>query len=295
MDKNYIDLHIHTTNSDGYFSPKEIVEMASKNDTSLIAISDHDSICGLPEFKENLKFGMHGIAGVEFSSYIMLNNKKIKLHILGYGFDENNIKMLNLLQEMKEKRVAAHIKLLNFAKMKLLNLPEDSLSRINMERYCWFDREFIKCLEQDNYSMDDINYYRDYFKNNRFSYGPDYDLEVQRVIDAIHSADGFVVVAHPMAYKLTRDEVTNIISKLSDLGIDGIEVYQSDCSVGDSLYLMQLADKFNLLQSVGSDFHRDFNSDGRMIGKGIDNNLCIEETSLTNKLLSLKKDFRRNK
>ena len=96
MDKNYIDLHIHTTNSDGYFSPKEIVEMASKNDTSLIAISDHDSICGLPEFKENLKFGMHGIAGVEFSSYIMLNNKKIKLHILGYGFDENNIKMLNL-------------------------------------------------------------------------------------------------------------------------------------------------------------------------------------------------------
>ena len=123
---------------------------------------------------------MHGIAGVEFSSYIMLNNKKIKLHILGYGFDENNIKMLNLLQEMKEKRVAAHIKLLNFAKMKLLNLPEESLSRINMERYCWFDREFIKCLEQDNYSMDVINYYRDYFKNNRFSYGPDYDLEVQR-------------------------------------------------------------------------------------------------------------------
>ena len=120
-------------------------------------------------------------------------------------------------------------------------------------------------------------------------------MEVQRVIDAIHSADGFVVLAHPMAYKLTRDEVTNIISKLSDLGIDGIEVYQSDCSVGDSLYLMQLADKFNLLQSVGSDFHRDFNSDGRMIGKGIDNNLCIEETSLTNKLLSLKKDFRRNK
>lgn len=48
--------------------------------------------------------------------------------------------------------------------MKLLNLPEESLSRINMERYCWFDREFIKCLEQDNYSMEVINYYRDYFK-----------------------------------------------------------------------------------------------------------------------------------
>lgn len=82
MDKNYIDLHIHTTNSDGYFSPKEIVEMASKNDTSLIAISDHDSICGLPEFKENLKFGMHGIAGVEFSSYIMLIIKRLNFIFL---------------------------------------------------------------------------------------------------------------------------------------------------------------------------------------------------------------------
>ena len=73
----YIDLHIHTTNSDGHFSPKEIVNLAYDNNTSFISISDHDSINGIEELKENLKDGMIGINGVEFSSYILINNKKL--------------------------------------------------------------------------------------------------------------------------------------------------------------------------------------------------------------------------
>lgn len=292
---NYIDLHIHTLNSDGYYSPKEVIDVAQKNDTNFIAISDHDSINGVSEFKLNLREGMFGISGVEFSSFILINNKKIKLHILGYGFDVDNPKILTLLNEMKEKRIAAHVNLLNMVKDNLLKLPEDSLSKIDMERYCWFDREFVKCLEKEKYPFEIIEYYKKYFKNNKFSYGPEYDLEASRVIDAIKSANGYVVLAHPMAYKLNREEVTEIIKKLTFLGIDGIEVYQSDCKFEDSLYLMEVADRYNLLKSVGSDFHRDFNSDGRSIGIGINGNLCIEETSLTSKILELKKYFKGSK
>lgn len=293
--KSYIDLHIHTLNSDGYYSPKEIIDLAQKNDTDFIAISDHDSINGLSEFKLNLKEGMIGVSGVEFSSFILINNKKIKLHILGYGFDVDNPKILTLLNEMKQKRITSHVDLLNTVKDKLLRLPEDSLSKIDMERYCWFDREFVKCLEKEEYPTDIIDYYKKYFKSNKFSYGSEYDLDVSRVIDAIKSANGYVVLAHPMAYKLDRDDVTEIIRKLTNLGIDGIEVYQSDCKAEDSLYLMEVADRYNLLSSVGSDFHRDFNSDGRSIGIGINSNLCIEETSLTNKILELKKCFKGSK
>lgn len=293
--KKYIDLHIHTLNSDGYYSPKEIIDLAQKNDTNFIAISDHDSINGLSEFKSNLKEGMIGVFGVEFSSFILINNKKIKLHILGYGFDVDNPKILTLLNEMKQKRITSHVNLLNMVKDELLRLPEDSLSKIDMQRYCWFDREFVKCLEKEEYPIDIIDYYKKYFKSNKFSYGPEYDLDVSRVIDAIKSANGYVVLAHPMAYKLDRDDITEIIKKLTNFGIDGIEVYQSDCKVEDSLYLMEVADKYNLLKSVGSDFHRDFNSDGRSIGVGINDNLCIEETSLTNKIMELKKCFKGSK
>lgn len=293
--KSYIDLHIHTLNSDGHYSPKEIIDLAQQNDTDFIAISDHDSINGLSEFKLNLKEGMIGVSGVEFSSFILINNKKIKLHILGYGFDVDNPKILTLLNEMKQKRITSHIDLLNTVKDKLLRLPEDSLSKIDMERYCWFDREFVKCLEKEGYPTDIIDYYKKYFKSNKFSYGSEYDLDVSRVIDAIKSANGYVVLAHPMAYKLDRDDVTEIIRELTNLGIDGIEVYQSDCKAEDSLYLMQVADRYNLLSSVGSDFHIDFNSDSRSIGIGINSNLCIEETSLTNKILELKKCFKGSK
>lgn len=194
--KSYIDLHIHTLNSDDYYSSKEIIDLAQKNETNFIAITDHDSINGLSEFKLNLKEGMTGVSGVEFSSFILINNKKIKLHILGYGFDANNPKILALLNEMKEKRVASHLNLLNMVKDKLLKLPEDSLSKIDMERYCWFDREFVKCLEKEEYPIDIIDYYKNYFKSNKFSYGTEYDLDAKRVIDAIKSANGYVVLAH---------------------------------------------------------------------------------------------------
>lgn len=293
--KSYIDLHIHTFNSDGYFSPTEIVDLSKTNNTNFIAISDHDTINGLNEFHKNLQSGMIGVDGVEFSSYIQLEDKKIKLHILGYGFEKNNTELLKLLNEQKEKRLKSHQMLLDFFKKQLTKLPEKSISQIDMERYCWFDREIIKCMEQEKYSQDIIEYYKEYFKNNKFSYGKEYDLEASRVINGIKSANGLVVLAHPMAYKLTKEEITKIIKQLAKLGIDGIEVYQSDCSYEDSLYLNAIAKKYNLLCSVGSDFHRIINTDGRLIGRGINDNLCIEETSLTNKILERKMYFKGGK
>lgn len=292
MEKKYIDLHIHTNDSDGFYTPTEIVNMAIKNNTNFISISDHDSIDGIESFKKSLNKNMIGVNGIEFSSFIIIDNEKIKLHILGYGFDEKNIEFLNLVNEMKAKRRNAHIDLLKFFRQRLIILSENSMESLNFDRYCWFDREFIKCMEKDNFSEELINYYKDYFKCNKFSYGNEYELDCRKVISAIKNADGYVVLAHPMSYKLNREKISRIISKLACYGIDGIEIYQSDCSIEDSLYLEQLAKKYCLLTSVGSDFHRNINSDGRMVGRGINNNLCITETSLTNKILEKKKYYK---
>lgn len=287
----YIDLHIHTNKSDGFLEPKEVIALAKSTQTKVIAISDHDSIDGLLELKSNLYCGMIGINAVEFSSYIINNGTKIRIHVLGYGFDSKSRELLNLLKEMNEKRINAHIDLLKFLRMKIRELPEERISKLNMDRYCWFDREIIKCMELENYSPETIEKWKKYFKLNKFSYGEYYDLDVKRVISAIKNANGFAVLAHPMVYKLSRMELENIVSDLVLLGLDGIEIYQSDCSVSDSLYLKNLADKNNLLCSVGSDFHRSINSDGRLIGRGINDNLCVEQISLVDKVLEKKKYF----
>lgn len=288
----YIDLHIHTNNSDGQFSPSEIIEFAQKSGTQFIAISDHDSINGLEEFHENLPVDMFGIDAVEFSSFILLNNRKIRLHLLGYGFDTKNYKMVSLLDEMREKRLSAHHNLLRLLQEQNVCLSDESLAKLDLERYCWFDREVIKCLEQEHYSPSLICEYRKYFKAHRFSYGADYDLDIKRAIETIKASGGYAILAHPMAYKLDRDDVSSIILKLLTFGIDGIEVYQSDCSDADSDYLNEIATKYSLLSSVGSDFHRLINSDGRIIGRGIDDNLCLTETSFANKVLEKKMVFK---
>lgn len=292
---NYIDLHIHTNNSDGMYCPSEIVELANQNNTTFISISDHDTIKGLPELKSNLLKNMIGVNGVEISSYLNIDGRRIRLHILGYGFDEKSIKLLNLLEEMKQKRISAHKQVLNFLKENLKTLPENSILELDMERYCWFDREVIKCFEKENYNPITIENLRRHFKQNRFSYGIDYELDFSRVIDTIKSSGGIAVLAHPMAYNLCREDVLKVIKKVVNIGIDGIEIFQSDCPKPDTKNLANIAIKYNLLCSVGSDFHKEINSDGRKIGKGIDDNLCIEETSLSNKILEKKMYFKGTK
>ena len=295
MKINYIDLHVHTNYSDGAFHPKDIINKANENNVKILSITDHDSISALEQFKNNICDGMIGVKGTEFSSYINIFNKKVKLHILGYCFDENNIYFKKLINEMLEKRRDVHIKLLKEVKDKIKNFPEEKLSEINFDRYCWFDREIINYLEDNNISKEKIECLRNFYKINKFSYGFDYDLPVRIVIDAIHSAGGYAIIAHPMAYEIEKNEMLLIINRLINIGIDGIETYQADCSDKDSIWLNKIVQDNNLLNSVGSDFHRMIRSDGRKIGLGINNNLCIEETLLTNKILQKKQYFESKK
>lgn len=294
VDLKFIDLHIHTNKSDGTFNVDDIVNFAIQNKTKIIAIADHDTIAGMNELQKYLKDDMYGINGVEFSSYIECNGIYIRIHILGYGFDKNDAGLIRLLQIQKQKRLTAHLNLLRFLKEDLKRIPEESISKLDLERYCWFDREVIRCMQEENYSADVIGYYKDFFRKNRFSYGSNYDLDTKLVIETIKAAGGYSIFAHPMDYKLERPIVDLIITKLISLGIDGIEVYQSDCSIEDSNYLMNIVQQNKLLYSVGSDFHRMINTDGRMIGRGINDNLCITETSLTDKLLKKKLYFKGN-
>ena len=297
INDKFIDLHIHSNNSDGTFTPEQLVDIADKNNVGILSITDHDSISGLEEFKCSIPPDMLGVKGIEFSSFIIDSNEKIKLHILGYCFDEKNYLFQSLVNEMTEKRIDKHLKLLKEVKEKIKRIPEEEIEKLNIYKYCWFDREVISCLKKAKYSIEIIDEVRNYYKINRFSYGGDYDLDVKRVIDAIHSSGGYVIFAHPMAYKFSndKDKVFRITNKLIHMGIDGIEIYQSDCLNEDTIWLDKIVNENNLLYSVGSDFHRVLNSDGRQIGLGISSNLCIKETLLTNEIIKSKKYFRKVK
>ncbi len=297
LKNGFIDLHTHTNNSDGTFTPKQLTTMAHDNCVKILAITDHDSISGLDEFRSSIPSNMIGVKGIEFSSYVIDNDELFKIHMLGYCFDEHDTLFQGLVREMKEKRVFYHSKLLNEIKEKIHNAPVEEIEKLNINKYCWFDREIIDYLEKSKYPHEIISDIKLYCKMNRFGYGSDYDLNVMKVIDTIHLAGGYAVFAHPMAYKFSddREKVKSVINKLINMGIDGIEVHQSDCSSKDTIWLKEIVDNHNLLYSAGSDFHRIIDSDGRQVGLGIDNNLCVVETTLTNEIVKTKKYFMKSK
>ena len=240
-----------------------------------------------------IKCLMKGVKGVEFSSYVLDGFEKINVHILGYCFNENNPKFLNILKELKEKRNNKHIELLKNLKSNLLSIPENSIEQLNMDRYCWFDRDVIACFEKERFPKETIDKLKTYYKNNRFSYGQDYSIDARKVIDAIHSAGGYAVFAHPMAYQLPIDKVLTLLKRLKEYGIDGIESYQSDCSLEDTQFLLNYSDKNELLNSAGSDFHKVVSSDNRTISYGINHNLCVEQTSLADEIIDNDEYFKK--
>lgn len=291
----YIDLHIHSKYSDGHFGIKDLIEKAADNNTCFVAISDHDSIKSLKELQNELLENMYSTSSVEFSTYLLINQKKIKLHLLGYGFDPNNIELNQLLNELKNRRLYFHNKFINQLQMQFNNLPFDEIKKMDIEKYCWFDRELLACISSSTSDSNMLKKYYEYFKSHKLRYGMEYPIDIEKAINVINKSGGISVLAHPMAYGLPYEDIQNIIKKLVFMGLQGIEVYQSDCCQSDSIRLLNEVNKYNLLYSVGSDFHRIINSDGRKIGRGIDDNLCISSTSVTDYLLEKKLVFKRRK
>ena len=98
-----------------------------------------------------------------------------------------------------------------------------------------------------------------------------------------------------MAYRLKEDKVLLLLKKLKEYGIDGVEVYQSDCSIKDTQFLLNYSIKNELLTSSGSDFHKVVSSDNRMISYGINHNLCVEQTSLTDEIIDNEEYFKKKR
>ena len=151
---NNIDLHIHTNYSDGTFTPKEIVDLAKKNNMKVLSFTDHDTIKGVKEGIEYAKkFGIKVIPGVELSTFSVM-----EIHILGYNFDINNTKLIETLEDFSQQREERVLKILNELKeagdpVKDIETKTEYLKAYNQRNWsvCWriIMREFN--LERANF------------------------------------------------------------------------------------------------------------------------------------------------
>lgn len=251
-----VNLHTHSTFSDGLLTPKDLVITLKEVGVELIALTDHDSISGLIDAKKEAdKLGIRFINGIEMSSKVsdlkidFLDPNEHTLHLLGLGFEYDKIvTLLNEKKELKNKRL---IELNN-----LLIKEGYQISIIqDLEKRTQIANELIRKNYANNLdkAFEIINIYYERWQD---------EFTIKEAIRFIHQSGGYIIWAHPFEilegrtkFVLVENQIEQILKQLVSLGLDGIEVYYEKYNQKQVEYLKKLMNKYNLITSAGTDYH----------------------------------------
>lgn len=248
MECKKIDLHIHTTFSDGTLSPEEVVRLAKEKGLSAISITDHDEIGGI-EFamKSGEKYGIEVIPGVELSA----KREDKSIHILGYFIDLHNQELIDFLQYMQGAR-------LRRAKKIILKLNEQGIDIemkdvLKYSGHTGIGRPHIaEVLIEKGVANNFQEAFYKYLGDGKSCYVSKANISTKSVIELIDNAGGIAVLAHP-----SSSGADKFIPELVSEGIDGIETWYPSHSENDIKKYLNLVDKYNLMPTGGSDCHGD--------------------------------------
>ena len=256
------DLHMHSYYSDGTMSPREIVEDAKKRNVQLIAITDHNVLDSYTELKEAAEeFGINVIRGVEIDARF----EDIVVHILAYNFQDNE-KLFNLVHKAKNELLETSIELIKRMENDYENISSEDYEAYDYDRRKggWKGIHYLFDRGITNELFEGVKYYGQYKCGHEYF---DYPT-VEEVIDAVHEANGYVVLAHPCNYykNNTKEEVLEKLEKFKSIGIDGVECYYPDNSEMMTETCIEFCKNNNMIITVGSDSHGDFGA----VSKGIE-------------------------
>ncbi|AAW85529.1 RNase RNM [Aliivibrio fischeri] len=248
-----IDLHSHTTASDGRLSPTELVERAVSFDVKVLAITDHDSVAGLDEAHAAIKdqnLPLQLINGIEIST--LWSNKDI--HVVGLNLDIHHPDLIELIKNQEARRDARAIKMaerlekagyegaLEGAKALA---GDGTLTRAH----------FGKWLVDEGHAKTMQAVFKKFLTRNNIGYVPPDWCTIEEAVNVIHKAGGVAVLAHPGRYKLTAKWIKRLLAAFVEAKGDAMEVALPQQGVQERRVLADYAIQFELEASQGSDFH----------------------------------------
>lgn len=246
-----VDLHIHTSNSDGEFKTEEILAMLKKTGVNIFSITDHDNINSCKDMEklilpDNVKY----IPGVEFSS----KTDKLNLHILGYNIDYNNKNITNECEIIRNRKIDKITTIIKYIREYYgIDITEKEEKEILEKNGSIGRMDICKLLIKKGYGTRK-EIYDKYLTCTPYALTHRSNLE--KLTKIIHESNGIAVLAHPKKIeKEYNTSLTKIIEKLLEKEIDGIEVYNSVHTLKDIKRYLQIAKRYNLLVTGGSDFH----------------------------------------
>ena len=247
-----IDLHTHTTYSDGTDNPSELINKALAAGITIIGLTDHDSISGWQEATNALRSGISLVPGAEISCQTL---DGISVHILGLLFDSSNSELMNTLKKTRENRHSRMEKIIariNEAGIEIT--MNDVLAQLS-DGATLGRPHLADALVKKGVVASRDEAFTQMLHNNSKYYVSHYSPTPETAIGLIKAAGGVSVIAHPMASHRGRTISLETFGSLIDSGLDGIEVDHRDHSPAEKIELISLASGSNLVMTGASDYH----------------------------------------
>jgi predicted metal-dependent phosphoesterase TrpH len=250
----FVDLHSHSTASDGTLAPAEVVRRAKDAGVVGLALTDHDTIAGLAEAAdEAARQGITFVPGIEISAVSPVQAGT--LHILGYCIDPQNAVLTEMARQLIEARDNRNPQII--AALQKLGIQITMEEATAQAQGGVLGRPHIAALLVKKGAVKTIKQaFDEYLGTGGRAYYDKERLAPGDAIGRIRQAGGLAVLAHPVQLRTGNDaQLLNVIKDLVDLGLAGIEVIHSDHGAAEVERYTGLADRYNLLKTGGSDFH----------------------------------------
>lgn len=248
------DLHLHTYYSDGLMSPADVVREAENNGVQLISITDHDCMLAYPEvFAIAEKAGVKVVAGIEVSAYF----GDVKIHTLGYNIDPNCQTFKDFYKELFEgslKRADDIISKLNKNGVSV-TLEEICASRFSLLSPVHGMHIARTCAKKGYGGGNEFTFYNKYLAWGNCAYSGICRPSPEKTVEIISACGGFSSLAHPGRIDMSAEELKDLVKKLTNCGLGGIEAVYSAHTVTETAYYKEMARTFGLTVTGGSDTH----------------------------------------
>lgn len=251
MSSRIIDLHTHTTESDGSFTPEELIAEAKRVGLSAIAITDHDTISGIKKAKaaaDNNDIEL--IPGIELSTDY--NGKEV--HIVGLYIDMENEHFLSKLKEFKNCRENRNELIVENLQKEGFDITMEALKAENPD--CVITRANIARFLYEHGMIPSIQTaFEKYIGDNCKCFVNRFKITPMDAVKLIKETGGTAILAHPLLYHMSDSTLQILVDELKDAGLDGIEAIYCTYSPSEERQMKQFAKTNGLLISGGSDFH----------------------------------------
>lgn len=268
-----IDLHVHTTASDGQYTPTQIIQKAADRNITTIAITDHDTVAGLEEGKKAAKeHGIRFVPGVELN----INFPTGEFHLLGLGLQKISPSFNQMIETLVKNRDLRNEQIIN-------NMQKDGIDITFEEIQNDFPNTIIgrphfaaelvkKKVVKTRQQAFDI-----YLAKGRKWYVERVGSNLDEAIVAIKECGGIPIIAHPMSLYLSWGKLPDAIKDFYERGVMGLEAFHPGARVTECLRLEELAKKLGMLITGGSDFHGEQIRTDRRLGHTCGNKKLTEE------------------